>query len=170
MSFQFQIDTQDLEKLLRQFPKFETIIFEEMEAAMHGSLAIFQEQIQGRTPVGVSGNLRNSIAPIIRGRPPNFEGELVTSLIYGEPVERGRPPGKWPPIDAIELWVRRKFGIGPDESRQVAFLVARKIGTTGTQGAFMFEKGFEAGKGPAEKVWGRAPERAAVRIEAEIKR
>ena len=163
-----KIDTKDLEKLLKRFPSFEAIIFEEINAAMHGGLAIFQEQVQGRTPVGVSGDLRKSIMPVVRGTPQNLQGELVTSLVYGEPVERGREPGKWPPIDAIELWVQRKLGIGPDESRSVAFLIARKIGTVGTQGAFMFEKGFEAGKSAVEKLWALAPEKAARRIEAEL--
>lgn len=82
---------------------------------------------------------------------------------YGEIVERGRRPGRWPPRAAIESWVRRKFRIQlgqfksrrkkvverrfvvlrrtvtlasqrDREIRSIAFLVARKIGQRGIEG------------------------------------
>ena len=39
------------------------------------------------------------------------EGTVATSFIYGAVMESldGRSPGTWPPIDAIENWVRRKI-------------------------------------------------------------
>ena len=57
---------------------------------------------------------------------------------YWKYVEYGRGPGKQPPIDAIEKWVKVK-PIVPDSrsgkiptTRQVAYLIARKIGREGT--------------------------------------
>jgi hypothetical protein len=57
---------------------------------------------------------------------------------YWKYVEYGRGPGKRPPIDAIENWVRIK-PVVPDSrngripnSRQLAFMIARKIGNEGT--------------------------------------
>jgi len=171
MGLTVEIDARDIDALLKNFSEFKDIVFVEMVSAMHASLAIFQEQVTGRTPVGVTGNLRQSIMPVTRGTTPqNFEGELATSLIYGLPVERGRRPGKFPPVDAIELWVQRKLGVSPDESRNVAYLIARKIAVSGTQGAFMFEKGFEAGKEPAIRIWQDVAEKASKRIDAEIER
>ncbi len=84
-----EIDASELQALVKKFPEFEDIIFQEMTRAMHGSLTIFEEQVTGRTPV-VTGILRNSIAGTVRGQPPNFTGLLTTPIVYGEPVERGR--------------------------------------------------------------------------------
>ena len=57
---------------------------------------------------------------------------------YWKYVEYGRGPGKQPPIDKIEEWVRVK-PIIPDpingkipDTRQLAYLIARKIGREGT--------------------------------------
>lgn len=59
---------------------------------------------------------------------------------YWKYVEYGRRPGKMPPIDAIEQWVKVKpvvpnaiNGRVPD-TRQLAFLIARKIGREGIPG------------------------------------
>lgn len=58
---------------------------------------------------------------------------------YWKYVEYGRRPGKMPPIDAIEQWVKIKpvvpnaiNGRVPD-TRQLAFLIARKIGREGIE-------------------------------------
>ena len=58
---------------------------------------------------------------------------------YWKYVEYGRKPGKMPPIDAIEQWVKVKpvvpnaiNGRIPD-TRQLAFLIARKIGREGIE-------------------------------------
>lgn len=57
---------------------------------------------------------------------------------YWKYVEYGRGPGKQPPIDKIEEWIRVKpiipnpiNGKIPD-TRQLAYLIARKIGREGT--------------------------------------
>ena len=59
---------------------------------------------------------------------------------YWEYLEYGRRAGKRPPIEAIEEWIRVKpiipyavNGKVPD-TRQLAFLIARKIGWEGTEG------------------------------------
>lgn len=67
--------------------------------------------------------------------------ELIFSLQdYYYYVEYGRRAGKQPPIEAIEEWIRVKpiipyavNGKVPD-TRQLAFLIARKIGREGTEG------------------------------------
>lgn len=59
---------------------------------------------------------------------------------YWQYVENGRRAGKQPPIEAIEDWIRVKpiipyaiNGKVPD-TRQLAFLIARKIGREGIEG------------------------------------
>lgn len=162
------IDVSEIEALIKKLPAFEKIIFDEMASTMQGSLAIFQEKVVGATPVGATGNLRGSIIPMVHGEPPAFEGELATSLIYGEPVERGRRAGRMPPVDAIEIWVRRVLGVTGDESRGIAFVIARNIGQFGTEGAFMFEEGFETGLNPVMKLWEDLPPRAVRKIDRKI--
>ena len=162
-----ELDTSDIEELARKFPKFEQIIFREMDAAMRGSLEVFKAEVVGRTPVNL-GLLRQSIQAVTRGQPPHFEGEVSTPLVYGEPVERGRKPGRMPPVDNIEMWVQRKLGQTGSEARSTAFLIARAIGRRGTKGAFMFRDGFEAGRPAVEKLWRNVASRAADKIEAAI--
>lgn len=52
-------------------------------------------------------------------------GAFVNEVPYSLYAERGRSPGKMPPVKALEGWARRR-GINP-------YLVARKIGDEGTR-------------------------------------
>ena len=65
---------------------------------------------------------------------------------YWKYVEYGRGPGKRPPIDAIEQWIKVK-PIIPDPingrvptTKQLAFLISRKIGMEGTKAQRPLEK------------------------------
>lgn len=84
--------------------------------------------------------------------------KLVVSLNlehYWRYVEYGRRPGKMPPIDNIEEWIRVK-PVVPNTmngkvptSRQLAFMIARKIGREGTKArrpleATVYSDGFES--------------------------
>lgn len=160
------IDTKELERFIKQYPALERILFDEINSAVTGSVDIFHEQVIGRTPVGVTGNLRNSISPVIRGRSPFLIGTLRTSIVYGQAVEHGLPPGHRVHPEALELWVIRKLGVSPEKSQQVASAVAEGIRLRGTRGAHMFEEGFEAGRRPVERLWRGVPARAISRFEA----
>ncbi len=61
-------------------------------------------------------------------------------------VDRGRAPGKRPPIEAIIGWVKRKLGVSEDKARGIAFVVARKIGNEGTGIFNDNSKGLELGE------------------------
>lgn len=160
------INTKELEQFIKRYPGFEQMLFDEINSAVTGSVDIFHEQITARTPVGVTGNLRNSIQPVIRGRSPFLVGTIKTSMVYGRAVEHGLPPGHRVHPEALELWVIRKLGVSPDQSRQVASAIAEGIRLRGTRGAHMFEEGFEAGRGPVERLWRGVPVRAISRFEA----
>lgn len=84
--------------------------------------------------------------------------KLVVSLNlehYWRYVEYGRRPGKMPPIDNIEEWIRVK-PVVPNAmngkvptSKQLAFMIARKIGREGTKArrpleATVYSDGFES--------------------------
>jgi hypothetical protein len=162
-----------VERLIKEAQISERIIFEEVRTTMDDSLSVLDEQVSGRTPVGVTGQLRQSIAADVRGRSPNLTGILTTPLPYGLPVEQGRDPGKMPPISAIELWVIRKQIAPPGISRGVAWAIAIAISRGQSQhqqrgGSKMFEKGFQAGKPIVEKLWANFATRVANRIERRL--
>lgn len=45
----------------------------------------------------------------------------------------GRAEGRFPPIESIFIWVTSKLEPDPKQARRIAFLVARKIASSGTQ-------------------------------------
>lgn len=119
---------------------------------MQAALDLLEQEIVVRTPVN-TGILRGSIANAIYGKPPYIEGAVGTPISYGLPVETGRAPGKMPPVDAIEYWVKRKGITEQGQERQVAFAIARAIGRRGTRGAYMFRDGFEAARPRIETLF-----------------
>ena len=66
--------------------------------------------------------------------PPGAGGEN-----YAPFVEKGRKPGRMPPIEPLRLWSARKLG-DPD----AAFLVARKIAAKGTPAQPFLEPAHDA--------------------------
>jgi len=136
------INTDDVRHIVSGLEGLDADLSSRLDTGMHQATSIYETAVAGFTPVN-SGALRGSITTAVTGTLANVHGEVVTDIIYGWPVEEGRKPGKMPPIDAIQLWVKRKLGIGGDESRRVAFVIARAIARRGTKGAFMFKQGFE---------------------------
>ncbi len=57
---------------------------------------------------------------------------------YTEELVNGRPPGKFPPIDAIKKWIYDKGIQSEIPLNSLAFLIARKIAEKGTN---YFEQG-----------------------------
>lgn len=99
----------------------------------------------------------NTIAGI-RSRIPDVSGESSASLGYRitgldlvifsskkyfTVLETGRKPGKRPPIDVIEEWVKAK-PVQPSgiSTRSLAFLIARKIGE---EGSLLYRQGGKSG-------------------------
>lgn len=160
-------DTSQVERFRRNLYEGTPIVDSEMRQGMQESVSVLHGNIVARTPVGVSGQLRQSIEKQISGTPLKVEGEVATNIIYGEPVEVGRKPGRMPPVSAIELWVRRKLGINQG-ARQVAYLIARAIGARGTKGAGMFEKGLAASQSAITRIWQLTGERIAARLDKEL--
>ena len=155
MTDTIRVDLSELKRFIDQTEGAEKVAEREAARTMDASLALFEEQVVSRTPVNV-GMLRGSIATeFMRGTGLNMRGEVVTPIVYGEPVEYGRKAGKMPPVGPIYLWAYRKgivTGPGP-ESRAIAWLIARAIGARGTKGAFMFRDGYAAAKPHVIAAW-----------------
>ena len=93
----------------------------------------------------------------IRSRIPDVTGTMSRSLGYRidskgltifssekyfTVLETGRKPGKRPPIDKIEDWVKLKPVPSDISPRSLAFLIARKIGE---EGSLLYRQGGKSG-------------------------
>lgn len=170
---EIDVDFSDIEEFYKHFPNFTHIANDEVMQAMIKSVAIAEEQVAARTPVN-TGTLRASIHNMVIRKGDTVIGRVGTSKEYGAPVEYGwTPAGKWPPRDAIRLWVVRKLGLQGKEADSVAFLIQRAIGEGKSKGimkpppgggAKMFELGFQAALGPVRVIWKQVPGKIIRRV------
>jgi hypothetical protein len=56
----------------------------------------------------------------------------ITGLRYIGALDKGRRPGRFPPVDAIRDWVAQKLGISGNDQNSIAYLIGRKIANEGT--------------------------------------
>lgn len=98
-----------------------------------------------RQAVGHTGALRGGYSVEVRRRGTTSPiGIIANPIIYHDPADEGRKPGRRPPVEALIPWVGSKLGIPPGpERRSVAFLIARKIGAKGTTGPHAVEEGWK---------------------------
>lgn len=88
--------------------------------------------LDGRNDRGDTRQSVRIIAPSARGAV--IEAGIEATAKHALFVHQGRRPGRRPPRAALLGWVERKLGLAGKEAEQVAYLVARKIGRTGTRG------------------------------------
>jgi hypothetical protein len=157
----YAIELEGFDEFLKKLEELEQgsgQIGQEIVNAMQAALDVLGDNIDARTPVN-NGALRGSRSSELRGTPLHLIGETGTPLAYGWPVERGRKPGgKMPPVDAIEMWVKRKGIVFQHDgqalsSRQTAWIIAASIKVHGTKGAFMYRDGLAASVGDVNRIW-----------------
>lgn len=90
------------------------------------------QDIKRQTPVS-TGNLRNSLKIEIVDKPGNVSIDLW-SLDYFKYVDKGRKPGKMPPMKSLIGWVSKHFNVSYKKLNSLTFLIARKIGRKGVAG------------------------------------
>ena len=67
---------------------------------------------------------------------------------YWKFVDKGRKPGKRPPIAPLERWVTTKLGITDEGSvRSIAFAIANKIKKRGIKPTYIFRNNIDKFKG-----------------------
>lgn len=107
-------------------------------------LELYRERLEEGN-INASGKLSKTAQTIVE-----FDGRHLLVYLeledYWKYVEYGRRAGKMPPIDAIAEWIKIKpvipqpiNGKVPD-TRQLAFLISRKIGREGIEGRYPIEK------------------------------
>ncbi|MEL6225341.1 MAG: HK97 gp10 family phage protein [Cyanobacteria bacterium J06627_8] len=92
------------------------------------------DRLQQASPVGATGELKAAWDVIPARRQV---GDIRVAVIntadnaYSRIVGRG--PGKFPPVEPVEAWVRTKVGGSEEERRRATFLIRRKIAREGTE-------------------------------------
>lgn len=109
----------------------------------------YREQIAS-TGAFASGKLFDSVHHIVTVEDHTIDLSLSLED-YWKYVEEGRKPGKFPPLDKIEEWIRIKpVAPYPDSrgrvpsNKQLAFLIGRKIAEEGTEGRHLLDNAIES--------------------------
>ena len=145
------------------------VIRQELAAAMTEAVALLERAVKTKTPVGVFGAEGGLLAGI-HGEVINAGGAEVRGIVghqsqYGDVIELGRRPGqKWPPPGVLLRWIEKKitqWGGGTVEKREnsakgLEFVIRRKIGVKGFEGAKMFEKALAENWPKIQQIFDRA--------------
>jgi hypothetical protein len=94
-----------------------------------------------------TGRMAGSITHSIAGSGANLTGRTGPSVAYGIFREKGRKPGRMPPVEAVAGWARR-HGMNP-------FLVARAIGRKGSKPRPFMEPAYRQNAGKIVQLFGR---------------
>lgn len=114
---------------------------------------VLEEQYRegiANTNAFASGRLFDSVHHIVTVEDHTIDLSLSLED-YWKYVEEGRKPGKFPPLDKIEEWIRIKpvapypdaRGRVPSNS-QLAFLIGRKIAEEGTEGKHLLQNAIDS--------------------------
>ena len=155
------------QELTEAFKKAPEIVEKVGARAIIKATALLEREVKERTPFGVTGLLRQSIAAQkpYRSGVDNMTGVVSSPLDYAVCVELGTKP-HYPPIEPIKEWVLKKLELPDVEAESVARLIAWKIKAHGTKGAKMFAKAFKANKEQVERILSVVP----VQVAREIKK
>lgn len=149
----------ELAALYRKTPE---IVQQELSLFMHGATQHMRSEVVDRTPAAM-GTLRASVSASVETMADGMLGIVGTPQPYAVPVELGTKP-HFPPVQALEDWVRQKLGVSGTDVRRVAYLVARKISKKGTKGHFMFRDAFEANAAEVQRQFDQTVSRIVARI------
>ncbi|MCG3204330.1 MAG: hypothetical protein KCHDKBKB_01045 [Elusimicrobia bacterium] len=89
--------------------------------AMRDTVIVVQSLAKRNAPVW-RGLLRASIVQMVTVDGNQIVGQVGSSLPYASVLEFGSKPGKFPNIQQLKVWARRKFGV-----EDAAFVIGRAI-------------------------------------------
>ncbi len=93
------------------------------EEITYKKLSELSSKIKERLPRN-SGAAANSL---------EVDGNKLLGNDYIYYLDKGRAPGKFPPVQPIRDWVRNKLGVEDSQVNSVSYLVGRKIANEGTE-------------------------------------
>lgn len=74
---------------------------------------------------------------------------------YWKWVDKGRRPGKNPPIKPLVRWAKSKLGLSGEDAEQAAYAISRFIGKNGTKGTNIFTNNINKFKKDVRKLQGK---------------
>ena len=116
-------------------------------SAMHEATMYLERKVKEKTPIGVygaKGGLVSTVHGEVQKGIPVIKGIVAHQSKYGDVIEKGRTMGKpMPPAGTLLRWIEVKMGMDETQAMRIEFVVRRKIGRKGFEGARMFEKAFD---------------------------
>jgi hypothetical protein len=156
------LDIQGWRELDAAFARAPDIVREELLAAVTEADRLLEREVVDRMPTA-TGLSRASVFSREEALPGGGLGVVGTAEPHVVYVELGTRP-HFPPVEALEDWVRVKLAVPERRVHGVAFAIARKIAQRGTLGVGMFHRAFAANRGQVERFFAAALGRIAVRI------
>lgn len=137
------------------------IVRRDLLAVMHKATMFLEGKVREHTPQGVYG-MQGGLRSTIHGEVMEY-GKSVMGIVghgkgtYGDVVELGRRPGqKMPPKGALIRWVELRTGLIGKAAESAEFLIRRKIGKEGFEGAHMFERTWNESQGALKRMFDKA--------------
>ena len=169
-----QLDMSEVTSFLRVAATVPEDSHNDAVVAVGLAMAEWKRQTEGVPPPTDSGALAGAFSYNVTRGQQVIKGELVNPLKYALAIEKGRKPGKRPPVAPIALWVTRVLGISdPKKARSVAYVIARAIGkrgfspnhAVGPKGARMVQKGLDAAEKEIMRLFAGVAESTIKRLE-----
>lgn len=137
-----------------------TVIQSHLDQAITEAALLLYARVTSHTPQGVfgaQGGLLGSIQQEVRGKgTPVVHGIVMSAHKYAEVIEKGRTANKgMPPKGSLLRWLEVKLGLDSKSASNIEFVVRRKIGRKGFEGAHMFEKAFNENLGKIQNIFER---------------
>lgn len=151
---------ESLDAAWRQAPE---MVREELLRSMREADALLEREVADMMPTA-TGQSRASIFSREQALPEGALGVVGTAQPHVAYIELGTRP-HFPPVAALEDWVRVKFGYTKDEQiHSAALAIARKIAARGTLGVGMFHRSFARLQPSLIRIFAAAQVRIAARL------
>ncbi len=164
MTATYEVEFKDGDQLAQVLAKHPEISRDELQKAMIGAVRVTTQAVQKYTPLYTT-RLRRSIVGtvemrgITRQQGGSITGIVGTPLVYAPAVEFGLSAGHLPPEEPLIRWAAVKLGNG-----EAGKAVRWSIFHHGTQGQYMFKKGFEEVRGWVMRRFEQALDAIAKRL------
>lgn len=153
----------ELESLQGVWDQAPQIVREELLRSMREADALLEREVKDAMPTA-SGVSRASIFSREQALPEGALGVVGSALPQVAYLELGTRP-HFPPVEALEDWVRIKFGYTRDaQVHGAALAIARKIASRGTLGIGMFHRSFARLEPTLGRIFAGTRDRVAARL------
>lgn len=159
----YELSTEGVDQAAALLARFPEISIDETRNAMTRSVMQLASDVKAFTPVYM-GLLRSKVGSQVdvigQGVTPQVRGIVHSGGVpYALPVELGRRPGSWPPLEPLRRWCYLVLG-----DAELAYQVARKIFQRGIEPRAMFAQAWRKDKEWINQQFTRARDRIVQRL------